>query len=593
MLFLSDQLLRLCSFLSTLVCAAPSQGRFTASFATSTGISPVQDFLAYSSHQQPLTVSGSCPSGYTNCISFGNSWACCPPNAICSLDGAGHVACCPVNAVCTGVVGCPTSIPTTLVRTITVTRTTTVTEQCSSTVSYHLPVRRTLVAYSTGFQSHLLSLGGGFSSSDQSRVLLASTSSTTRDTQPTSVLNYYTPSRQDFQCPNGTASCTLLNPNVCCFSGETCQTVEDLGTDLGNVRCCPDGQTCGDLPSTCAPGYSSCPNSLGGGCCIPGFTCFGDGCILISTPTIVPTSSGTTVSSTPSFSIPTPSKSLPNCAYGPPCGYYSPQCCAIDEYCYVNPQYVAQCTTTNTGHWEPITTTYVTTSISTWTKTIPTIITTTEYLTSATTDLKTITTTWSTFECQYSLGETPCGNICCLAGQSCASAGYCTAGGEICASGWHSCAITHGGGCCPNGYVCGTSCTATTSSTLCTSVAGGGSTVPNAPYPFPYMPTSFANQIICSSYWTSCQKESASCFTALTATNGVTISNPKASSASASASASSACSQLSASACYHMDSPTICAQLPITDTSPCSATTTVPYQTPITRDARKWRKPRD
>jgi hypothetical protein len=91
MLFLSDQLLLLCSFLSTLVCAAPSQGRFTASFATSTGISPVQDFLVYSSPQQPLTVSGSCPSGYTNCISFGNGGACCPPNAICSLDGAGQV----------------------------------------------------------------------------------------------------------------------------------------------------------------------------------------------------------------------------------------------------------------------------------------------------------------------------------------------------------------------------------------------------------------------------------------------------------------------------------------------------------------------
>jgi hypothetical protein len=592
MLFLSDQLLLLCSFLPTLVCAAPSQGRFTASFATSTGISPVQDFLVYSSLQQPLTVSGSCPSGYTNCILLGNSGACCPPNAICSLDGAGHVACCPVNAVCTGVLGGPTSIPTTLVRTITVTRTTTTTttKECSSTVSYHLPVRRTLVAYSTGLQSRLLSLRRGFSSPDQSCapeacIPLSSTSTTTRNTQPTSALNYHTPGRQDFQCPNGTAPCTLLNPNVCCSNGETCQTVEDLGTGLGNVGCCPDGQTCGgDLPSTCPPGYSSCPNNLGGGCCIPGFACFDDGCILISTPAIVPTSSGIIISSAPSFCVPTPSESLPNCAYGAPCGYYSPQCCAIDEYCYVNPQFIAQCTTTNTGHWEPITTTYVATSIYTWTKTIPTIITTTEYLTSAKTDLTTITTTWSTFECQYSLGETPCGNICCLAGQSCASAGYCTAGGKICASGWYSCAIAHGG-CCPIGYECGTSCTATTSNTRCTSVAGGGSTVPNAPYPFPYMPTSFANQIICSSYWTSCQRESTSCFTALAATDGATISGPGASSASASA--SSVCSRLSASACYHMDLPTICTQFPITDTSPCSATTTVPYRTPITRDARK------
>jgi hypothetical protein len=590
MLFLSDQLLLLCSFLSTLVCAAPSQRRLTASFATSTGISPVRDFLVYSGHQQPLKVSGSCPSGYTNCISVGDSGACCPRNAICSLDGTGHVTCCPVNAVCTGVVGGITSISTTLVKTITVTRTTTVTKLYSSTMSYHLPIRKTLVAHSTGFQTHLLSLGGGFSSPDQTCaletcVLSSPTSSTTRDPQPTSALNHHASSGQGFQCPSGTDPCTSVNSNVCCFSGETCQRVEDSGTGLGNVGCCPDGQTCGgDLPSACPPGYSSCPNNPGGGCCIPGSRCFDDGCILISTSTIVLTSSGTIISSAPSSSIPTPSTSLPNCAYGPPCGYYSPQCCATDEYCYINPQYVAQCTTTNTGNWEVITTTYVTTSISTWTETIPTIITTTEYLTSTTTDLETITTTLSTFECQYSLGEIPCGSICCLAGQFCASAGYCTAGGNICSPGWYSCAITDGGGCCPSGYICGTSsCTATTSNTLCTSVAGGGSMVPNAPYPFPYMPTSFANQAICSSYWTSCQTESASCFTALVATAGVTISGPGASSASA----SSVCSQLSASACYDMDSPTICTQFPITDASPCSATTTIPYQTPITRDARK------
>jgi hypothetical protein len=32
-----------------------------------------------------------------------------------------------------------------------------------------------------------------------------------------------------------------------------------------------------------------------------------------------------------------------------------------------------------------------------------------------------------------------------------------------CASGWSTCAATYGGGCCPNGYGCGTSCTATAS----------------------------------------------------------------------------------------------------------------------------------
>jgi hypothetical protein len=236
MLFLSHQLLLLCSLLSPLVCAAPSQRRFTVSFAASTGISPVQDFPVYSSHQQPLTVSGSCPPGYGSCWSIGESGLCCPFQQFCAIDDAGYAACCPVNAVCTGVIGGTTGIPTKPVRTITATRTTTITKQCSSTVSYHLPVRGTPVACSAGFQSCPLSLGEGCCSPDQKCALetcvpLSSASSTASDTQSTSALNYHTPNRQDFQCPHGTAACTLLNPNVCCPVGETCQTLQDPGTD--------------------------------------------------------------------------------------------------------------------------------------------------------------------------------------------------------------------------------------------------------------------------------------------------------------------------------------------------------------------------
>ena len=34
-------------------------------------------------------------------------------------------------------------------------------------------------------------------------------------------------------------------------------------------------------------------------------------------------------------------------------------------------------------------------------------------------------------------------------------------GASGCAAGWFSCAAGQGGGCCPSGYACGTSCTAT------------------------------------------------------------------------------------------------------------------------------------
>lgn len=39
-----------------------------------------------------------------------------------------------------------------------------------------------------------------------------------------------------------------------------------------------------------------------------------------------------------------------------------------------------------------------------------------------------------------------------------------------CATGWFSCAASAGGGCCPNGYVCGSSCTASSSGTATATV---------------------------------------------------------------------------------------------------------------------------
>ena len=84
-----------------------------------------------------------------------------------------------------------------------------------------------------------------------------------------------------FTCPEGTFGCDSINrPNSCCGTGEVCISVQDTG--LGDVGCCPQGQTCNGVVTECdtAAGYKSCPGFSGGGCCIPNFECSGIGCRL-------------------------------------------------------------------------------------------------------------------------------------------------------------------------------------------------------------------------------------------------------------------------------------------------------------------------
>lgn len=83
--------------------------------------------------------------------------------------------------------------------------------------------------------------------------------------------------RRDFKCPTGTFACTAIDrPNSCCGAGDTCVLVQDTG--LGDVGCCPQGQTCSGVIGSCQQGYMSCPASMGGGCCIPGYECVSGGC---------------------------------------------------------------------------------------------------------------------------------------------------------------------------------------------------------------------------------------------------------------------------------------------------------------------------
>jgi hypothetical protein len=129
-------------------------------------------------------------------------------------------------------------------------------------------------------------------------------------------------------------------------------------------------------------------------------------------------------------------------------------------------------------------------------------------------------------------------------------------------------------------FVLGASSTTTTTAafiTPTTGVQGGGSTVPNAVFPFVYIPTSFANQALCSSYWTSCQSESASCFSSLAGATQVTIAGPGITSLGT-AGASSICSELSATACYNLELTT-CALFPAASGAATATTTNQFVQT--------------
>lgn len=82
---------------------------------------------------------------------------------------------------------------------------------------------------------------------------------------------------RNFKCPTGTYGCTSINrPNRCCRAGETCELVSDTGS--GDVGCCPSGETCSGIVGYCQAGYTACSDTLGGGCCIPGYDCVPGGC---------------------------------------------------------------------------------------------------------------------------------------------------------------------------------------------------------------------------------------------------------------------------------------------------------------------------
>ncbi|RHZ57651.1 hypothetical protein CDV55_104893 [Aspergillus turcosus] len=124
--------------------------------------------------------------------------------------------------------------------------------------------------------------------------------------------------RRDFKCPTGTLACTAIGrPNSCCGAGDTCVLVQNTG--LGDVGCCPQGQTCSGVIGSCQQGYTGCPASIGGGCCIPGYECVSGGCAYVYTVTV--TLSSTVIVSTATRTVPpetTQSSSSSSSSISPP-----------------------------------------------------------------------------------------------------------------------------------------------------------------------------------------------------------------------------------------------------------------------------------
>jgi len=173
----------------------------------------------------------------------------------------------------------------------------------------------------------------------------------------------------------------------------------------------------GQGPLTCTTGYQSCPASLGGGCCPTDRACGSPSCPPISTATstvpavapIRPTSAASDSTSASAVSVTTSTSTIASssagAASGCPTGFYMCSAYYMGGCCQVN----RNCDTTSCP---PQSTVPVVTSTSL------TIVA--------------------------------------------ASATPAASGPQgSCQSGWFNCDASSGGGCCPSGFICGASCTAT------------------------------------------------------------------------------------------------------------------------------------
>ncbi|ORX95511.1 hypothetical protein BCR34DRAFT_498405 [Clohesyomyces aquaticus] len=290
-------------------------------------------------------------------------------------------------------------------------------------------------------------------------------------------------SSRGFQCPAGTSDCSSIGaPNSCCGTSDTCISITDNG--FGSVGCCPKGQTCaGSISCDTANGYSSCPNSPNGGCCLPGYSCMDVGCVIAATSvtyvqpsTRIPSPTSTAVvvvPTTPPSSARQTSTPAPSSSSSCSSGWFScPQslnggCCQNGLQCATGASCIDTRSPSSGGQTPsaPVRPTSVSASTSaaqTSTDSGPSVCPTGFYVCSA----------------YYPSG-------CCRVGRDCQTTGSCvpTSSATVvasngvtivappgaslgpqrgsCPSAWFSCAASQGGNCCPNGYSCGEQCTST------------------------------------------------------------------------------------------------------------------------------------
>lgn len=358
---------------------------------------------------------GSCPSGTKSCTDINQPDSCCGTDDQCitvSDSGNGNVGCCPAGQSCgntvsgcdesQGQTSCPNSgnggcciagyscfdVGCVLASTQTVTTnlpTTTVTTGAESTIS---PTASP--ASSTSPEGTTVVVAGA--GSTYTTTLVQTTTATAQGAQDTT---------------------TVLVPTTVTFTPTSQQT---------------STTTSGQGPLTCSPSFSSCPASLGGGCCYSGYACGAIECTPSTTTTSTSsptaalppqrptTSTGTSVSQasdTSTTTTPAPSSTSDQCPTGfYLCSAYYPAngCCRVGRNCDST-----SCPSSDS-----------TAIISTDGATIvaPTVI--------------------SAF--------------------STTTVGGAQGTQGSCANGWYSCGADVGGGCCQSGFVCGTSaCSATAS----------------------------------------------------------------------------------------------------------------------------------
>ncbi|PVH89261.1 hypothetical protein DL98DRAFT_565360 [Cadophora sp. DSE1049] len=284
---------------------------------------------------------------------------------------------------------------------------------------------------------------------------------------------------RDFTCPTGTEDCSIItSPTSCCATDEVCFSIPDTG--LGVIGCCPAGAQCVGAVTQCDAPNTPCPSMLGGGCCIPGFSCVEGGCAM-DPPTVVTTvitrtftvtassvtrtsTSVSTVTSTSSTACPLNVQACPASLGG--------GCCPTDRVCALSS--CAPPSSSSASSTSSSTSLTTTTSATGVLPVRPTSGTTTSSLTT-TTDAGPTTCPTGFYACEaYYEGG------CCRTGRNCektscpptssttiissgvtvvvpvgAAATVATPTGA-CASGWETCAASVGGNCCPSGWGCGT-----------------------------------------------------------------------------------------------------------------------------------------